>query len=174
MFVVVNFDALAEAGDFRIERRQVNFLAWMQDSSHAYIHPFHAYMFFVNGKMSSTPSSAMFFYLSLSLSLSLYIYIYRKVIQPTQQLPNRSIQYHGLRTTCALSLDWRRVSSLLFLDIKLRHIQYHHQEILTIRFSMRSRYCCRCHYQLICISNTNQLRNRISTRVGLKTSPVIV
>ena len=119
-----------------------------------------------------------FFFISLSLSLSLYIYIYiyiyRKVIQPTQQLPNRSIQYHGLRTTCALSLDWRRVLSLSFLDIKLRHIQYHHQEMVTIRFSMCSHYCCRCHYQLICISNTNQLRTRISTRVGLKTSPAIV
>ena len=32
MFVVVNFDALAQASDFRIERRQVVFLCWMQDS----------------------------------------------------------------------------------------------------------------------------------------------
>ena len=31
MFVVVNFDALAQASDFRIERRQVVFLCWMQD-----------------------------------------------------------------------------------------------------------------------------------------------
>ena len=30
-FVVVNFDALAQASDFRIERRQVVFLCWMQD-----------------------------------------------------------------------------------------------------------------------------------------------
>ena len=29
---VVNFDALAQASDFRIERRQVVFLCWMQDS----------------------------------------------------------------------------------------------------------------------------------------------
>ena len=31
MFVVVNFDALAQASDIRIERRQVVFLCWMQD-----------------------------------------------------------------------------------------------------------------------------------------------
>ena len=33
IFVVVNFDALAQASDFRIERRQVFFLCWMQDSN---------------------------------------------------------------------------------------------------------------------------------------------
>ena len=31
MFVVVNFDALAQASDFRNERKQVAFLLWMQD-----------------------------------------------------------------------------------------------------------------------------------------------
>ena len=31
MFVVVDFDALAQARDFQIERRQVVFLCWMQD-----------------------------------------------------------------------------------------------------------------------------------------------
>ena len=31
IFVVVNFDALAQASDFRIDRRQVVFLCWMQD-----------------------------------------------------------------------------------------------------------------------------------------------
>ena len=33
MFVVVNFDALAQASDIRIERIQVVFLCWMQDSN---------------------------------------------------------------------------------------------------------------------------------------------
>ena len=33
IFVVVNFDALVQASDFRIERRQVVFLCWMQDSN---------------------------------------------------------------------------------------------------------------------------------------------
>ena len=33
MFVVVNFDALAQASDFRTERRQVVFLCWMPDSN---------------------------------------------------------------------------------------------------------------------------------------------
>ena len=33
IFVVVNFDALAQASDFRIERRQVVFLCWEQDSN---------------------------------------------------------------------------------------------------------------------------------------------
>ena len=33
IFVVVNFDALAQASDFRIERRQVVFLCWMQNSN---------------------------------------------------------------------------------------------------------------------------------------------
>ena len=33
MFVVVNFDALAQASDFLIERRQVVLLCWMQDSN---------------------------------------------------------------------------------------------------------------------------------------------
>ena len=33
MFVVVNFDDLARASDFKIERRQVVFLCWMQDSN---------------------------------------------------------------------------------------------------------------------------------------------
>ena len=32
IFVVVNFDALAQASDIRIERRHVVFLCWMQDS----------------------------------------------------------------------------------------------------------------------------------------------
>ena len=31
MFVVVNLDALAQASDIQIERRQVVFLCWMQD-----------------------------------------------------------------------------------------------------------------------------------------------
>ena len=31
--VVVNFDALAQASDIRIEKRQVVFLRWMQDSN---------------------------------------------------------------------------------------------------------------------------------------------
>ena len=40
IFVVVNFDALAQASDIRIERRQVVFLCWRQDSNprHTYIH----------------------------------------------------------------------------------------------------------------------------------------
>ena len=33
LFVVVNFDALVQASDIRIERRQVVFLCWMQDSN---------------------------------------------------------------------------------------------------------------------------------------------
>ena len=33
MFVVVNFDALAQSSDFQIERREVAFLCWMQDSN---------------------------------------------------------------------------------------------------------------------------------------------
>ena len=33
MFVVVNFDALAQASDIRIEMRQVVSLCWMQDSN---------------------------------------------------------------------------------------------------------------------------------------------
>ena len=33
MFVVVNFDALAQASDIQIERRQVVFLCWKQDSN---------------------------------------------------------------------------------------------------------------------------------------------
>ena len=33
MFVVVNFDALAQASDIRIKRRQVVFLCWEQDSN---------------------------------------------------------------------------------------------------------------------------------------------
>ena len=33
IFVVVNVDALAQASDFRIERRQVVFLCWKQDSN---------------------------------------------------------------------------------------------------------------------------------------------
>ena len=33
MFVVVNFDALAQASDIRIWRRQVVFLCWRQDSN---------------------------------------------------------------------------------------------------------------------------------------------
>ena len=33
VFAVVNFDALAHASDFQIERRRVVFLCWMQDSN---------------------------------------------------------------------------------------------------------------------------------------------
>ena len=33
IFVVVNFDTLAQASDFRIERRQLVFLCWEQDSN---------------------------------------------------------------------------------------------------------------------------------------------
>ena len=32
VYIVFDFDALAQANDFRIERRQVVFLRWMQDS----------------------------------------------------------------------------------------------------------------------------------------------
>ena len=35
MFVVVNFNALAQASDFQIERRQVVFLCWMQNLNHS-------------------------------------------------------------------------------------------------------------------------------------------
>ena len=41
MFVVVNFDALAQGGDFRIGRRQVVFLCWMQDSNPGSLEPNH-------------------------------------------------------------------------------------------------------------------------------------
>ena len=37
---VVNFDALAQASDIRIERRQVVFLCWMQDSNPSLRHLF--------------------------------------------------------------------------------------------------------------------------------------
>ena len=46
IFVVVNFDALAQASDIQIERRQVVFLCWMQDLNpgsqtlHTYIHTY--------------------------------------------------------------------------------------------------------------------------------------
>ena len=36
---VVNFDALAQASDFRSERRHVVFLCWMQDSNPGYLEP---------------------------------------------------------------------------------------------------------------------------------------
>ena len=39
IFVVINFDALAQASDFRIERRQVVFLCWMQDSNPGSLEP---------------------------------------------------------------------------------------------------------------------------------------
>ena len=35
IFVVVNFDALAQASSFWIQRRQVVFLCWIQDSNHS-------------------------------------------------------------------------------------------------------------------------------------------
>ena len=39
VFVVVNFDALAQASNFRIERRQVKFICWMQDSNPGFLEP---------------------------------------------------------------------------------------------------------------------------------------
>ena len=39
MFAVVNFDALAQANDIRIERRQVVYLCWMQDSKPGSLEP---------------------------------------------------------------------------------------------------------------------------------------
>ena len=39
MFVVVNFDALAQASNIRIERRQVVFLCWMQGSNPRFLTP---------------------------------------------------------------------------------------------------------------------------------------
>ena len=33
VFAVVNFDAVEQASDFRIERRRVVFLCWIQDSN---------------------------------------------------------------------------------------------------------------------------------------------
>ena len=47
MFVVVNFDALAQASDIRIERRQVVFLCWMQDSNTTLINPVHFWCFYL-------------------------------------------------------------------------------------------------------------------------------
>ena len=41
MFVVVNFDTLAQASNFQIERRQVVFLSWMQDSNQGSLEPNH-------------------------------------------------------------------------------------------------------------------------------------
>ena len=41
MFVVVNFDALGQACDIRIERRQVVYLCWMQDSNPRSQTPIH-------------------------------------------------------------------------------------------------------------------------------------
>ena len=35
IFAVVNFDALTQASDFQIVRRQVVFICWMQDLNHA-------------------------------------------------------------------------------------------------------------------------------------------
>ena len=44
MFAVVNFDALAQASDFQIGRRQVVFLCWMQDLIHTYVRTYiHTY-----------------------------------------------------------------------------------------------------------------------------------
>ena len=42
MFAVVNFDALAQASDIRIERRQVVLLCWMQDSN---LHTWYIYIY---------------------------------------------------------------------------------------------------------------------------------
>ena len=44
IFAVVNFDALAQASDFRIERRQAVFLCWKQDSNLS-IFAFHVLIF---------------------------------------------------------------------------------------------------------------------------------
>ena len=51
IFVVVNFDALAQASDIQIERRQVVFLCWMQDLNpggavhYGYIHIYKICMY---------------------------------------------------------------------------------------------------------------------------------
>ena len=41
IFVVVNFDALAQASDFGIKRRQIVFLCWMPDSNRSSQTPIH-------------------------------------------------------------------------------------------------------------------------------------
>ena len=59
MFVVVNVDALAQASDIRIERRQVVFLCWKHDSNpsgsqtnrHTYI---YTYIYFYSGICTGT------------------------------------------------------------------------------------------------------------------------
>ena len=56
MFVVVNFDALAQASDIQIERRQVVFLYWMQIryiSSLQLEHYIHTYIIIKNSKKTN-------------------------------------------------------------------------------------------------------------------------
>ena len=58
MFVVVNFDALAQTSDIRIERRQVVFLCWTQDSNPRSQTPIHQQTeWLLTNRLSSRASS---------------------------------------------------------------------------------------------------------------------
>ena len=105
MFVVVNFDALAQASDIRIERRQVVFLCWMQDSNSSGSQT-------PNRQQTEFPLTNRLSYRGSSLKLELDSpSLWSASIQPTRPHSRFGIRTWPWRYTCLLlliSMLWHR------------------------------------------------------------------
>ena len=77
MFVVVNFDALAQASDIQIERRQVVFLCWMQDLNLGSQTPNRQQTECSLANRLSYRGSSIYIYMYIYMYI--YIYIYTKI-----------------------------------------------------------------------------------------------
>ena len=105
MFVVVNFDALAQASDIRIERRQVVFICWKQDSNPSGSQT-------PNRQQTECPLTNRLSYPGSSLKLELHSpSLWSASIQPTRPHSRFDIRTWLWRYTCLLlliSMLWHR------------------------------------------------------------------
>ena len=102
MFVVVNYDALAQASDIRIERRQVVFLCWMQDSK-------------TKSKKSKSkktlfnPLRAKFFRGNINIYLHFVSFLHIDTTQVIEILPQiRQGSTYSTYSISWLLMSWRR------------------------------------------------------------------
>ena len=127
MFVVVSFDALAQASDIRIERRQVFFLCWMQDSNLSGSQT-------PNRQQTQCPLTNRLSYRGSSKKLELDgSSLWSASFQPTRPHSRFGIRTRLWRYTCLLLLICTHMGSI---SIKL-----HLKQILIYTYYTRTKYC---------------------------------
>ena len=127
MFVVVNFDALAQASDIRIERIKVVFLCWMQDSNPSGSQT-------PNRQQTQCPLTNRLSYRGSSKKLELdSSSLWSASIQPTRPHSRFGIRTWLWRYTCLLLLMCTHMGSI---SIKL-----HLKQILIYTYYTRTKYC---------------------------------